>query len=147
VPAAIGRLGMQTHFDRLAVKPGRPTTFATAPGWILLALPGNPVAVFLMFHLLVLRAVAHLYGLEWEPRIVRMPLRSKAKRENGERMEYAPARLVSGGAVELLECHGSGHQAALLEADGFAILPAGTTEYPAGGEVGFMPTGAGWGDA
>jgi len=147
VPAAIERLGMQVHFSRLAVKPGRPTTFATAPGWILLALPGNPVAVFLMFHLLVLRAVGHLYGLKWEPRTLRMKLMCETERQNGERTEYAPVRLVDGGTVELLEYHGSAHQAALLNADGFAILPAGAPALPAGSEIEFMPLHTGWADA
>lgn len=147
VPAAIERLGMQVHFSRLAVKPGRPTTFATAPGWILLGLPGNPVGVYLMFHLLALRAVGHLYGLSWEPRDFRLKLSQEVTRGNGERLEYVPARLLGDACVELLEYHGSAHQATLLKADGFAILPIGRTEFPAGCEVQFMPLGMGWSNA
>ncbi|MGD8937443.1 MAG: molybdopterin molybdotransferase MoeA, partial [Thiogranum sp.] len=53
VPQALERLGIAIHFSRLAVKPGKPTTFASGKDRVLLGLPGNPVSVYLMFHLFV----------------------------------------------------------------------------------------------
>jgi len=147
VPRAIKQLGLQLHFNRLAVKPGRPTTFATAPGRILFGLPGNPVAVFLMFHLLVLRAVGHLYGIKLEPRTFRRPLAQRISGATGQRRTYAPARLSSGGTLALVEYHGSAHQAALLAADGFAVLPAAATSLEAGDRIGFMPLLMEWDNA
>ncbi|MHC4125360.1 MAG: molybdopterin molybdotransferase MoeA, partial [Planctomycetota bacterium] len=56
VPEAIKRVGLQLHFNRVAVKPGKPMTFASSDGKVVFGLPGNPVAVYLMFHLFVLYA-------------------------------------------------------------------------------------------
>jgi hypothetical protein len=47
----------QSHFGRLHMRPGKPTTFITLPkvdqGTFLVALPGNPVSSYVCSHLLV----------------------------------------------------------------------------------------------
>ncbi|KAF3096715.1 hypothetical protein TWF569_007815 [Orbilia oligospora] len=55
------------HFGRVAMKPGKPTTFATIPteGNIsrpIFSLPGNPASATVTFHLFVLPALRHLSG-------------------------------------------------------------------------------------
>ena len=45
--------GLRVHFSAVAVKPGRPLTFATRPGAAVFGLPGNPVSVYVMFHVFV----------------------------------------------------------------------------------------------
>ncbi|RPJ57916.1 MAG: molybdopterin molybdenumtransferase MoeA [Acidobacteria bacterium] len=138
VPEVMKRLGITIHFDRLAVKPGKPTTFGTAPQSIVFALPGNPVAVYLMFKLMVLRAVARLSGAALTALQFRAPLLKDFRRGSGVRMEYVPARLTTEGTVERLEYHGSGHLTALMQADGFFVVPLGVTEIAAGERVQFV---------
>ncbi len=58
VGAALADAGLCVHFSAVAVKPGRPLTFATRPGAAVFGLPGNPVSVYVMFHLFVLRGRA-----------------------------------------------------------------------------------------
>jgi len=48
---AFGRLGMETFFDKVAIKPGKPTTFGRIGNTLVLNLPGNPLAAALNFEL------------------------------------------------------------------------------------------------
>jgi gephyrin len=59
------------HFGRVAMKPGKPTTFATVGDRQIFALPGNPASALVTFHLFVLPALRKAAGYEpWElPRV------------------------------------------------------------------------------
>lgn len=138
VPAALSEVGFTIHFDRLAVKPGKPTTFATSAKSIVFGLPGNPVAVFLMFHLFVLRAAGLLTGFKRDMRCICYPLQKGLRRRDGERQGFLPATLSCDGMVEPVEYHGTAHLRALLAADGFFIVPRGVTEMVAGDKVRFV---------
>ena len=143
---AFADVGLKVHFSRLAVKPGKPTVFATAPDKAVFGLPGNPVSVFLMFHLFVLRAAALMTGRTPNTREFRLRLATELKRRGTDRQSFVPARLTRNGDVEPVSYHGSAHLAALMRADGFLIVPVGVSELAAGDEVGFVPIprGAPW---
>jgi len=143
VTAALIGAGLDVHFTRVAVKPGKPMTFASGAGKPVFALPGNPVSVYLTFHLYVLRAVARMMGLEPPMREIEARLARKFSRRKTERAEYVPARLIDGRA-EPLEYHGSAHLAALTRADGFIVMPVGVGSIEAGKPVTFVPRLRGW---
>jgi len=63
IPPTVAALGMQTHFWKVAQKPGKPLLFATRGEQALFALPGNPAAVFIGMHLHVAPAIGYLSGL------------------------------------------------------------------------------------
>ncbi|HEY3321804.1 MAG TPA: molybdopterin molybdotransferase MoeA [Planctomycetota bacterium] len=132
------RAGLKLHFSRVAVKPGKPTAFATKPGKVVFGLPGNPLSVFLMFHLMVLRAVARLTGSESRTKTFALPLAAGFKRRKAERAEFVPATVTPNGLVLPLECHGSAHLLSLTHADGFFAVPLGAKEVTAGTRVEFM---------
>lgn len=136
---ALADVGLKLHFTRVAVKPGKPMTYAAAPGKGVFGLPGNPVSVYLTFHLFVLRAVALMTGTAPGLREFRLPLASDFQRRKAERVEYVPCKLIRAGAVKPVEYHGSAHLHALTEADGFFIVPTGVTELRAGDSVTFTP--------
>lgn len=52
VRAALADVGMQPAFERLAMRPGRPTTMGTVGDTRVLAVPGNPAAASVAMHLL-----------------------------------------------------------------------------------------------
>ncbi|GAB0138769.1 hypothetical protein EsDP_00006993 [Epichloe bromicola] len=65
-------LGGTIHFGRVAVKPGKPTTFATVPvkdndgrrvSRVLFSLPGNPASALVTFHLFVLPSLHKKSGV------------------------------------------------------------------------------------
>lgn len=66
-------LGGTIHFGRVAMKPGKPTTFATVPvkdnagervNKVVFSLPGNPASAIVTFHLFVLPALHQMSGVE-----------------------------------------------------------------------------------
>lgn len=66
-------LGGTIHFGRVAMKPGKPTTFATVPvknnegervSKAIFSLPGNPASALVTFHLFVLPALHQMWGVQ-----------------------------------------------------------------------------------
>jgi gephyrin len=63
------------HFGRVAVKPGKPTTFATVP-WKgsskpIFALPGNPASALVTFQIFVVPALRKMGG--WKEEMCNLP--------------------------------------------------------------------------
>ncbi len=141
VPEIMTDCGLEIHFSRVAVKPGLSTTFATGDKGILFGLPGNPVAAYVMFHLFVLRAVALMSGGRWKPRTFKVRLARDFKRRIAVREEYYPARITGEALAETIGYHGSGHLSAILEADGFMVIPRDVDSLSAGAEVKFAMFG------
>ncbi|KAI2607108.1 gephyrin [Hypoxylon fragiforme] len=65
-------LGGTIHFGRVAMKPGKPTTFATVPvknnagarvTKVVFSLPGNPASAIVTFHLFVLPSLLQMSGI------------------------------------------------------------------------------------
>ena len=136
---ALAEAGLEVHFCRVATKPGKPMTYASGAGKAVFGLPGNPVSVYIAFHLFVLRAVARFTGAPPGPRTLTLPLACDFKRKKADRTEFVPARLTDEGAVAPVEFHGSAHLAAMGHADGLFILPAGVAALSAGDGAAFLP--------
>jgi molybdopterin molybdotransferase len=139
LPEAFRQVGLETHFDEIAVKPGKPTTFATTEDKMVFGLPGNPVSAFLMFHIFVLPALLIMQGSNVQPRFVKCPIELDIKSIKNERDQFIPAKLSEDGLAIPLEYHGSGHLTALAQADGFIRIESGVTSIAAGEKVSFLP--------
>ncbi|CAE6480419.1 unnamed protein product [Rhizoctonia solani] len=65
------------HFGRVAMKPGKPTTFASVPSpnggrdKLVFGLPGNPASALVTFYLFVIPALRRLGG--WAPEVAELP--------------------------------------------------------------------------
>lgn len=64
------------HFGRVAIKPGKPTTFASIPNpggakKFVFALPGNPASAVVTFHIFVVPALRRLGG--WSKEQCQLP--------------------------------------------------------------------------
>ncbi len=137
---ALADLGIREIFASVAVKPGRPLTCAKTDGnEFVVALPGNPVSVYLMFHLCLLRIAAILSGTDPNLREVELELGRDFTRRKTDRQEYLPAQLTESGVVLPVDYHGTAHLTALMQADGFLIVPVGTAQLAAGTKVRFLP--------
>jgi len=139
---ALSDLGIREIFSGVAIKPGRPLTCArAASGTFVVALPGNPVSVHLMFHLCVMRIAWLLSGADPELRELELQLGEPYRRRLTERQDYVPARVSSAGIVTPVEFHGSAHLTAMMPADGYMIVPIGPAELSSGSRVRFLPVG------
>jgi molybdenum cofactor synthesis domain-containing protein len=60
--AALRALGAEIFFERVALKPGKPTVFARLGGKLIFGLPGNPVSVAVTFSLFARPALRAMLG-------------------------------------------------------------------------------------
>jgi molybdopterin molybdotransferase len=129
---------------KIAIKPGKPLAFgkvgprATA----FIGLPGNPVAGFVTFLMLVRPFIEKRMGLSSvssaAPIAQRRVSASDWLKPDAKRREFLRVRLMSDGRVELYPNQGSGVLSSCAWADGFIDNPAGQA-IRAGDEVDFLP--------
>lgn len=132
VPKGLRARGFEIKFDRVAVQPGKPTTFAVSDHAYCFGLPGNPVSSFVIFELLVRPFLFALMGHDYKPMHIRMPLGETFTRKSGARESWVPVVIDSDGTIRRMPYHGSSHISALCGADGLIAFPEGETELAAG---------------
>lgn len=125
VPEVLRRNNVRLLFEKIAVKPGKPTVFGQSERAYCFGLPGNPVSTFVMFELLVRPFLYRLMGHDYSPVIVQMSLDEPITRRDAERQGWIPVRLTGGTTVRPVEYHGSGHVLALCGADGLISMEIG----------------------
>ncbi len=135
VPGGLRKRGFEIRFDRVAVQPGKPTTFAVSERGFCFGLPGNPVSSFVIFELLVRPFLFALMGHDYRPTTARLPLGEAFTRKSGARQAWVPVSLRADGHIAKMAYHGSSHISALSGADGLIAFPEGATELPAGAMV------------
>jgi len=128
----------EVDFTRVQMRPGQPCAFGIVQGVPLLALPGNPGAAFVTFHLLARPALARYLGLTPEiPPLVPARLRS-ALHTRGGRDTYVRARLyatATGWEVDTNLRQSVGSLPALAFTDALVHIPATATDLPADASV------------
>ncbi len=140
VRAAVEKLGRLSLW-KLAIKPGKPFSFGTVGGKPFFGLPGNPVAVFVTFVLLVRPFILRMQGALADAAPVFPVKAGFTVSEASTRQEYLRVRLVNrnGGRVaELYPDQGSSVLTSLSWADGLAVVPVQTTVKP-GDELDYLP--------
>ena len=60
---AFANLGMQLHFDKVDIKPGKPTAFGTIGEKVVINLPGNPLASMVNYEIFVRAAIRRMSGM------------------------------------------------------------------------------------
>ena len=109
-------------FHGIAVKPGKPTAFATVAGKPFFGMPGNPTSCLSNAYVLLLpflRATARLPPLA--PRTVRARLGRRIVSTVG-RHQFYTVRVADGAAWPAFK--GSGAITSLSQADGYIQIPA-----------------------
>lgn len=140
VAEATNNVGLTLHFNKLAIKPGKPMTFATCENKAVLALPGNSVAVYLMFQLFVLQAARLMAGQQSTMKFIPLTLATDLKRKRADRMAFLPCK-ISNGKIEPVDYHGTAHLRSLAGIDGFVTMPQGVEEMTAGSTAEFVSFG------
>ena len=147
VKSVIEELGGEIHFGRLAMKPGKPCTFATIPRMkgdvrplLVFALPGNPVSAAVTFTLVVAPCLRALSG-DINPKPRRIPCEVAHNIQlDAERAEYHRATLDWSGSARLPKATSTGGQISsrllsMRSADVLLELPKGPGTVSAGSTV------------
>jgi molybdopterin molybdotransferase len=139
VPRILESLGVEAVFQRIAMRPGRPTFFGRMGTKSVFGLAGNPLAAFVCFELFVRPLLAARMGLAYAPRLERARLAAALRLKPSERTEILPLRLERSALGELiahpLRYHGSSMLSVLGEADALLELDAGLGGLEAGASV------------
>ena len=138
VVESMGRLDMW----RIAIKPGKPLAFGAVDSTPFFGLPGNPVAVFVTFLVLVLPYIKRMQGnQDVVPPSLRVTAGFDWPRAK-KRREYARARLSYSeegvAAANLFPKQGSDVLTSAVWAEGLAIIPENQT-VARGDPVDFLP--------
>ncbi|MBX7105051.1 MAG: molybdopterin molybdotransferase MoeA [Gemmataceae bacterium] len=135
VPGVLQELEVESHFHKVAMKPGKPLFFGSRGNTLVFGLPGNPVSSFVGFELFVRPALRKLAGHRSPlPGSLRLPL-AEPFRHRSDRPTYHPAHVAPaevGESVRPLPWSGSPDLKGLVAANALAVLPAGEHEYRAG---------------
>ncbi|MCO5315161.1 MAG: molybdopterin molybdotransferase MoeA [Solirubrobacterales bacterium] len=139
--------GNEVRFDRVAMQPGKPQAFGRlAAGPLLFGLPGNPVSVWVSFHVFVRPCLRKLRGLR-ESQNRPLPARALTGWRVPEgRAQYLPAVIGTDAdrrTVAPAASGGSGSHlvASLAAANGFAIVPPRSGPVETGDVVATVLTG------
>jgi molybdenum cofactor synthesis domain-containing protein len=129
--AALKERDAEIFFERVALRPGKPTVFARLPnGTLVFGLPGNPVSVAVTFNLFARTALLAMQGatdpaLKYETAVL-----ARSVKGNVDRDSYLPAQLTTNDDGELiafpLKWGGSSDFVAFALTTALAIVPAGT---------------------
>jgi molybdopterin molybdotransferase len=135
VPGVLQELGIEAHFHKVAMKPGKPVFFGTRGAILVFGLPGNPVSALVCFELFVRPAIRRLKGHpDPGPQIVQASL-AEDFTHRSDRPTYHAAVLQSvetGWQVRPVPWFGSPDLRGVLAANAFAVLPAGEHQFRAG---------------
>jgi molybdenum cofactor synthesis domain-containing protein len=126
---ALKEVGAEIYFERVSLRPGKPTVFARLGQTYVFGLPGNPVSVSVTFNLFARTALLALQGCtepgmeEWTAVL------SHGVKGAVERTSYLPAELKTGDDGRLmavpLKWGGSSDFVAFTRATALIIIPAG----------------------
>ncbi len=143
VEGALGELGCEILFDKIAIQPGKPMVAARHErGWIF-ALPGNPASAMVTFWLLVRPALRRMMGFDdrfWHGAL-RGTLAGPLPRAKGRDL-YLPARVAFEGGDALLHPQppaGSHDVGAYGLGTALVRIPARSDPTPAGEPCDFLP--------
>lgn len=127
---------------KLAFKPGKPLAFGQinrddgSHAWFL-GLPGNPVATFVTFLMVVRPFLQKLAGQTLAP-VQSMQLKANFESRSKDRREFWRARINDEGSVDLYPNQGSGVLTSMAWAHGFVDVAAQTHVKP-GDVVRYIP--------
>jgi molybdopterin molybdotransferase len=137
VPDLLAAAGFERVFEKVAIQPGKPLTFAVGKGKTCFGMPGNPVSTYMVMETLVKPFLYRSMGHDFRAPVVKLTLGKTMKRKKGLRMSFVPGQLIDSGTVEKLDYHGSAHIHAISQADGWIIFPMDVTELAAGSLIDF----------
>lgn len=131
VPEVLRKNGVEILFEKVAVKPGRPTVFGRKHNRFVFGLPGNPVSSFTIFELITKPFIYKLMGHDYKPVHVHIPIGVDYSRKKADRIAWTPVKMESGTVIPV-DYHGSAHIHSLCFAHGLLAMDVGISEFKKG---------------
>jgi len=137
---ALKELNAELFFERVALRPGKPTVFALLPnGTLFFGLPGNPVSVSVTFNLFVRTALLAMQGANEPALVEEWSVLARSVKGAGGRESYLPAKLSTSEdgvlLAEPLKWGGSSDFVGFVSATSLIIVPPDAGMLEAGTNV------------
>jgi molybdopterin biosynthesis enzyme len=137
-------LGAEIFFERVSLKPGKPTVFAKLNGNLIFGLPGNPVSSAVTFYLFARRAILQMQSAkncELKKGFAIAASRIKAAKERDSVLPVLAGTDKNGQLIiESLRFNGSSNFIAFARANALVYVPQGQDlETGAIAEIMFLP--------
>lgn len=136
--------GIDVFFEKVALRPGKPTLFGKKENTLIFALPGNPVATFVTFELFVYPAIRKMMGGQNYNRPIISAILDVDYEAKKKRAEYRPAFIQQGDnglKVVPVEWHGSADLLSTTNANCLIIVKPESGRLSAGAIVNVMLLG------
>ncbi|MCE1167702.1 MAG: molybdopterin molybdotransferase MoeA [Sphingobacteriia bacterium] len=136
IPSLLVKAGVEILFQGVAIQPGKPMLFGvTKNGRVVFGLPGNPLAAFVQFELLVRTWIRKSYGSDNSLELMAYSLGFDYSRKKSEREKWELGYLTSDGLVNRVNYNGSSHHFALAVSNVLYKVPAGVSLLDKGARV------------
>ena len=136
---ALKELGAEIFFERVSLRPGKPTVLAQLGKTLVFGLPGNPVSVAVTFNLFARTALRAMQGAKHPELIEETAVLAKDLKGSIERESYLPAilRTDEQGTLiaEPLKWGSSSDFVAFARATALINVPAGVKMIDGGSPV------------
>ncbi len=139
VPAILKKNKVDVSFQKVAIKPGRPTVFGSTKNCYVFGLPGNPVSSFITFELFAKPLLYKMMGLKSEPLEIKLEMGVDFSRKKDDRTEFLPVQIKNGSEVIPVRYTGSAHVHALIHADAIMQIQRGVEKIKKGDKVHVRP--------
>ncbi len=137
--AALRALGAEIFFERVSLRPGKPTVFARLGDVLVFGLPGNPVSVSVTFNLFARTALRAMQGAREAALSEERAVLARGVKGSAERASYLPARLSTDEegrlVAEPLKWGGSSDFVAFARATALVVVPEGVPILDGGAVV------------
>ncbi len=141
VEGVLKDLGVKIFFEKVALRPGKPTVFGKKGDKTIFALPGNPVSALVTYELFVRPCIKKMMGFPfYRNQIIHAKLEKKVKSKKNSR-EFRPSFLkqVNGKwMVSPIEWHGSGDLFSITNANCLLIVRESCEDLKVGDTVEVM---------
>lgn len=128
---ALRELGAEIYFEKVALRPGKPTVFAKLNDCFIFGLPGNPVSVAVTFMLFARKAILQMQGAKYCDLKDWFAILTKNMKGTKERDSYIPAKInlkkAAQISVEPIKWGGSSDFVSFADADCLIFVPQNET--------------------
>lgn len=137
VAPAFKKLGGETDFWKIAMKPGKPLMAGKLGDSLVVALPGNPGSAFVTATLFLLPLIRYLAGATDPMPVLQMAGTTTALPATTQRAEFLRARVDDTG-IAIFDSQDSAKLSILAAANALLFRPAHSPKQPIGSKVSYI---------
>lgn len=138
IPGSLVDCGVELLFQKVAIKPGKPTVFGRHAGGYVFGLPGNPVSTLVIAELFAIPALKQMMGMDDVMPTVTSATLDGELRHKADRRSYRPVAISEVDGVlhaTSVKYEGSADLVGLTRGNALGVIPAGVEHLGPGAPI------------